>query len=163
MKTRDGFVSNSSSTSFVVLLPKKPSSADELREMLFPAGNKESDLYEDSYFTIGDISKFLFENLTSDSSQILGEISSMFRDEEWGVYKISKNLEIEEPPSYKREDNLYDDQMDRYAEKIFHYLSQDPESYLCTIECEDHKGGIEAEIEVSNPFSNVKNIEISHH
>lgn len=39
MKIRNGFVSNSSSSSFIVSFDKKPSSAEELREILF--GDKE--------------------------------------------------------------------------------------------------------------------------
>jgi len=36
MKTRTGFVSNSSSTSFVVLFPHKPKTKEELKDMMFP-------------------------------------------------------------------------------------------------------------------------------
>lgn len=36
MKTRNGFVSNSSSSSFIVLLPNKPKSCEELKSMMFP-------------------------------------------------------------------------------------------------------------------------------
>ena len=36
MKTRIGFVSNSSSSSFVIALPKKPKTFGELYDMMFP-------------------------------------------------------------------------------------------------------------------------------
>jgi hypothetical protein len=45
MKTRDGFVSNSSSSSFIVCFPKVPSDVNELRKMLF--GDEE--IYQGPY------------------------------------------------------------------------------------------------------------------
>lgn len=36
MKIRSGFVSNSSSSSFIVLFPHKPKTKDELKDMMFP-------------------------------------------------------------------------------------------------------------------------------
>ena len=43
MKIRAGFVSNSSSSSFVVAFPKQPESAQDVLEMLFP-GQKPDDI-----------------------------------------------------------------------------------------------------------------------
>jgi hypothetical protein len=48
MKTRNGFVSNSSSSSFVVVWPHAPSSADDVHEMLFDHERKLEVVYERS-------------------------------------------------------------------------------------------------------------------
>ena len=41
MKIRQGFVSNSSSSSFIVAFPKEPKNLDELKEMLFVEGQND--------------------------------------------------------------------------------------------------------------------------
>lgn len=45
MKTRNGFVSNSSSSSFIIAFNKKPKNAMELALVLYPDGEGVSDLY----------------------------------------------------------------------------------------------------------------------
>lgn len=47
MKIRSGFVSNSSSSSFVVAFPKEPKSVQEVHDILFPNG---SEMYKRQYF-----------------------------------------------------------------------------------------------------------------
>ena len=39
MKVRNGFVSNSSSSSFIVIFPRAPTSADDMHELLFGKGH----------------------------------------------------------------------------------------------------------------------------
>jgi DUF438 domain-containing protein len=58
MKTRKGFISNSSSSSFIILLPKKPESSDELRSMIF----KEDNIFE-SIYNLDYLSNFLFDKM----------------------------------------------------------------------------------------------------
>lgn len=49
MKIRAGFVSNSSSSSFIVAFPRVPKSAEEVHEMMFPKGPEDICPYGDSY------------------------------------------------------------------------------------------------------------------
>ncbi len=46
MKIRNGFVSNSSSSSFVVAFPEKPKTEQELRDMMFPPATTEIQPYD---------------------------------------------------------------------------------------------------------------------
>lgn len=46
MKIRNGFVSNSSSSSFIVAFPREPSSVEEVKETLFPNGDETYSYYE---------------------------------------------------------------------------------------------------------------------
>lgn len=48
MKIRNGFVSNSSSSSFIVFLPKRPKTQKECFQMLFPKGNPKQILSNDA-------------------------------------------------------------------------------------------------------------------
>lgn len=64
MKTRNGFVSNSSSSSFIVVFKKVPLSADSTFNEMFPSGNKEDKLdYYDHSMTCGEIAKVVFNDL----------------------------------------------------------------------------------------------------
>ncbi len=49
MKIRNGFVSNSSSSSFLVVFPREPKSAEEVRTMLFDENEKLYGYYDDNY------------------------------------------------------------------------------------------------------------------
>ena len=48
MKVRNGFVSNSSSSSFLVALPDDPKNVEDVRKMFFP-DQKLYDIYENEY------------------------------------------------------------------------------------------------------------------
>lgn len=69
MKTRSGFVSNSSSSSFIVVFPHKPATVDELRNMIF--GDRDpkeimSPSWDDKnefLYTIEDLSTQIFKDL----------------------------------------------------------------------------------------------------
>jgi len=60
MKTRTGFVSNSSSSSFIVFLNHKPNDYKELKEMLFNPTEEYIELYESTAST-EDIAKKIFD------------------------------------------------------------------------------------------------------
>ena len=47
MKIRNGFVSNSSSSSFIVIFPRAPTSAEDLHELLFGKSHLVIDAYAD--------------------------------------------------------------------------------------------------------------------
>lgn len=72
MKIRNGFVSNSSSSSFVVAFPKKPTSVLDVKEQLFGKGYDDNEPYIfpfDEYIfsggcvTIKDICEYVFEDI----------------------------------------------------------------------------------------------------
>lgn len=61
MKRRNGFVSNSSSSSFVVAFPREPKSAKETKEILFP--NLDTLDYYDGRHKTMDIAKWVFDDI----------------------------------------------------------------------------------------------------
>jgi hypothetical protein len=70
MKTRNGFVSNSSSSSFVVAFPKKPKNEEEVYQMMFNGEDGSINPYPESYsdMTHREIAIRVFEDLQSDQS-----------------------------------------------------------------------------------------------
>lgn len=55
MKIRNGFVSNSSSSSFVVVLPKEPKGYNDLKELMFGKENGAINVYDYSPITFDQI------------------------------------------------------------------------------------------------------------
>jgi len=62
MKTRNGFVSNSSSSSFLVIFPKKPSSADRTLKYMFNGVDKDITIY-DHHASTTEICDTVFKDL----------------------------------------------------------------------------------------------------
>ena len=75
MKIRQGFVSNSSSSSFIVFFPKKPKTAKEMKELLYGDLDKTRRYYaEDEPFDTLQLASIVFEDLKKQKPMTLDEI-----------------------------------------------------------------------------------------
>mgnify|MGYP001160693067 CR=1 FL=1 len=75
MKVRAGFVSNSSSSSFVVAIDHEPTDANDLMGMLFPKVSEDAPLSCELYdglltYSVKEISESVFNNLSTDPDEI---------------------------------------------------------------------------------------------
>ena len=76
MKVRQGFVSNSSSSSFIVALNKKPATVEEMQELLFEDEKVFSHPYQREGYLVEQISQTVFddiENQTPLTDEQIGE------------------------------------------------------------------------------------------
>ena len=70
MKLRNGFVSNSSSSSFIVAFPKKPDSVEVLMEMMFPGWQPNQKIEQYGHeMTIVDICSVVFRDIQNQSDE----------------------------------------------------------------------------------------------
>ena len=60
MKIRDGFVSNSSSSSFIVAFDKTPETVAEMQNILFKNGGYYHNPYKDDVWTTEQIASIVF-------------------------------------------------------------------------------------------------------
>ena len=72
MKTRNGFVSNSSSSSFIIALDKLPENAQEMHELLFNSSKEEMLQLYDFYDAISsfEIAEIVFRDITSKNESV---------------------------------------------------------------------------------------------
>lgn len=78
MKTRNGFVSNSSSSSFIIIFPKKPKTREELRTMFFGKNPPSSfaHLYsDDEVYSCDDVVDSLWTEIKGKKSATVKEIA----------------------------------------------------------------------------------------
>lgn len=81
MKTRNGFISNSSSSSFIVAFPKKPKTVEETFKMLFGDREKNEEItYLDDYkITCGEVANRVFNDIKFQKSADMDLIAQIIR------------------------------------------------------------------------------------
>ena len=181
MKIRTGFVSNSSSSSFVVLFPKEPKNATDVRDMLF---SKSETIYANPYQYGDDEFGWPADQVAETVwKDICGQEKNNFEKAKEMI--MSGYLECDGVPdidSYQHiQDNrlkwdTYHADMDRFAEKkmkeFFNLrklklqkLNNEPvvDSVLYCFEYSDGGGTYFSALEHGDLFKNLKHIKISNH
>jgi len=184
MKIRNGFVSNSSSSSFVVASPKKLKTIEVIKEVLFPTEETFVDPYEHYSFSP--------EHAHHSESCICGAVL-VRGHESWPISEICDiilNEVKEQKPNNKKAiidgfsgwyegipdyDNfeLPTGETDwvsyhkselkcrkRLAEK---FIKDNPNSYIYVFEFSDNDGSLYQSLEHGNTFYNVPHVKISRH
>jgi hypothetical protein len=180
MKIRTGFVSNSSSSSFVVLFPKEPKSAADVRDMLFTNGES---VYLNPYFYGGN------DTLSWPVSQVAETVWNDICDQKKNDFERAKMMltygiiEDNNSPNYKDYDYIdieksdkYHSDRTRYAQKklkeFFNLrklklmkINDDviPGDSMYCFEYSDNDGTYFSALEHGNLFDNLKHIRISNH
>ena len=161
MKIRSGFVSNSSSSSFVVVLEKKPNSPEELKNVLFK--DKKVISYYDYIKTTEEVSQRIFNDIESfekDSSMLLEKIVDGL--DNWGLryekYKLASGQTDWKKHDEDREQYIKDEVIPKANKFIEKYKN----NFIFCVTYED--SGSEVVYECGNIFENaIENIRINEH
>ena len=161
MKIRSGFVSNSSSSSFVVVLEKKPNSPEELKNVLFK--DKKVISYYDYSKTTEEVSQRIFNDIESfekDSSMLLEKIVDGL--DNWGLryekYKLASGQTDWKKHDEDREQYIKDEVIPKANKFIEKYKN----NFIFCVTYED--SGSEVLYECGDIFKNaIENIRINEH
>jgi hypothetical protein len=121
MKIRNGFVSNSSSSSFIVFWGKQPETAKEIQKILFK-DKEEIHFYDYSYKT-EELSRIIFketQEITDEQINDMQDESYYFKDNEWMSTKQNNFVPHWETVGYKADPLL----LKEYEEKHMCVLNE---------------------------------------
>lgn len=157
MKIRKGFVSNSSSSSFIVAFDRLPTTHEEMKIMLF--GNKT--LYQARWST-DQVSEIVWEDFCRQVapmtySQIVEASRGIVHIDYWNNKKYqNKNGDIDYELVNKDEEKLC-------KEKIDEFISNNKGKYYYEFDYADENGSLGSDMEHGDLFSNLSYVRISRH
>lgn len=162
MKIRNGFVSNSSSSSFLVAFPRNPKSAKDVQDMVF--GNEtmfHSPYYKMSWTTVqvaekiwDDIKNQIPNNRKSFSSRMYGIVYDRYDE-----FKIKKDGAPDW--DYDFDDVAHDNAV---SETLDAFMLDNADSFCYHVEYSDNgEGQLGVAMEHGNLFKNLKHLVSSHH
>lgn len=156
MKIRTGFVSNSSSSSFIVAFDKKPENKEELRKLLNIEHAKEKTRWRDSIepeVLLNIVWKDLINQKPNDKKEILEAIGYENWTKEW-----HENITYEEFIDHEDKDYLKN-----HLDEMNSILEEFKEKELYCFYYSDEDGPIESFLEHGNIFENFDGIVKSWH
>lgn len=160
MKIRHGFVSNSSSSSFVVAIDHKPVDATDLMHMMFPNMDETDfhhyDLWDRTIsHTIKDISESVFQNLSTD----IDDIANAFNGHISGGPNLD-DFKTRDGYDWYSYDTAYNDYQRCYAAD---FIAKYKNKFVFTVTYADEDGSWGGFMEHSDIFSNVSHERICKH
>jgi hypothetical protein len=162
MKIRNGFVSNSSSSSFIIALEKVPENADEIHQILF--GNIKYISIYDNKIDTKTMAKVIFKDITESGfatdEDIAEEMNGGHSD------RFPQFPDLYKIPNEEREE-VYKKYCEK-CEKIAHemaeeFISNHEGMSFFIVEYSDNDGPLYSTMEHGNIFSRIPHVRISKH
>jgi len=193
MKIRTGFVSNSSSSSFVVAFPRKPESVDDVKKMLFdkdqthykhPYGTWEDGKEKDVVYPVDRVAETVWEDIKhqdpNNMEAIYESISCGWFDEFdglsghideygniWDAKYSTNHLDYSNPDDKKKIDEIWkarEEESDRRAKEIAdRFMAKCEDMFVYVFEYSDNDSIYHAALEHGDLFKKLFNIRTSYH
>jgi len=168
VKIRQGFISNSSSSSFIVAFKENPKSMPELQEMLFGNEAYYRDPWHGAEYPTSSVASRVWESLKSQEPMVVDKMNELLTGYIIGPYAEN----FPEPkyeakwgePDYEKKLEEYYNLMDERAKKISEdFKLKNPNAVFYEFEYEDHNGALESAMEQGDLFRKLPHIKISNH
>jgi len=169
MKTRNGFVSNSSSSSFIVAFDKVPTTIEEMKVLLFGEDVEHwAGEYSDTGYSTESVVKYLMDH----EDQFGSEVNNLAEEIARGGFEGKPDFwddNDDEKAEYgseawrakwEEEDLVRTEAAARLAAV---FLAQNEDAELRVWEIHDNGGGMGACMEHGNLFRKLPHIRINHH
>jgi len=162
MKTRSGFVSNSSSSSFIIALPHMPEDVKELQNWLF---FEDTEVFVGPYegdWPVAVVTERVFNDLKDlkalTKKQMIdslcdGWFDTMFKIDEF-YEGADHRLNLKKWDKYKREEA---------TEIVNQFIKSHSKMKFFIVNYEDGNGAFESALEHGDLFERVPHLVISHH
>jgi hypothetical protein len=161
MKIRSGFVSNSSSSSFIVAFPKKPENVEEVKALLFPNGQEAYGCY-DYHCSTQIVAETVWKDIQSqkpdDKEIIWKELHGYLEggpNSNWSEFKTADGDINWEALNIER---------CKYRQKVMKkFTEENSDKTIYCFHYSDDNGSYEEALEHGGLFNYLPHITVSHH
>lgn len=173
MKKRNGFVSNSSSSSFIVFFPKEPKSAEDVKDILFDKDQKLYGYYDD-FYPVDQVAKTVWDDICGQKKNNFEEAQEEL--ESGGADDAPSYSDFEHIKDWREKSDAYNAAMEIYAKKKMKELFNVRKQKLKKLNNEpiddvlfyifsysDNDSSYSAALEHGELFEKLKHVQISHH
>lgn len=177
MKIRNGFVSNSSSSSFVVIFPKIPKNANDVRDILFsPEDIYFHSNYGDEKYAVDDVAKTVWDDICDQEANDYAKVKSEIMSGHLDDFNAPDYNDFYHIKDLSQRWKAYDDACEEFAnKKMKEFLNlrkrklkkinneEIDDMPLYVFEYSDNDGEYFSTLEHGNLFNKLKHIRISKH